>query len=86
VSLQSKGTTARPPTPIMGEEPRLISAEPKNPYFRWVTTHDSAVCLICSPLDGKVFVWDDPSILVPSADEKTHPRCRCRLEAVDAET
>jgi len=42
---------------------------------KWLTAQDERTCLVCRPLDGKVFgIEDDPGVV--------HPGCRCSRVAV----
>lgn len=65
----------------MGSE---LEVTPRPFHVIWVTARDDRVCNRCAPLDGRTFDIDD--VHTPRPVDDTHPRCRCRLMAVDQNT
>lgn len=70
-------------TIFVTEETRILAEMIQNafPYYRYMTEEDSRVCPYCRPLNGLVFDTIDARVgynLPPM-----HPRCRCRIEAMN---
>lgn len=48
-------------------------------YAQWHTQEDDAVCDVCAPLDGRIWLWDE----APEPILDTHDGCRCWRARVD---
>ena len=57
-------------------------ATERTPHVTWKAT--DMACPKCSLLDGTRYLLDDPDTPIPSADERSHPRCKCQLVLEDA--